>query len=96
MSGLPWFGREYSIYFKISSGGGDWLRLAGGWGLVSGCYGFLGCMCVVAILRLWGAYVGQALVFVWDGAMRESSSFSFSAFFCRYQKNFVFGGKTGH
>ena len=46
MSGLPWFGREYSIYFKISSGGGDWLRLAGGWGLVSGCYGFLGGMFV--------------------------------------------------
>ena len=64
------------MYRKISSRGWDWVRLARGWGIVSGCYGFLGCMFVCGG---HSAVVGG----ICGAGSGESFSFSFSAFFCR-------------
>ena len=44
--------------------------------------------------RSWGGYVGQALVFVWNGAMREGY-FYFSVFFCQCHRILGLGGGEG-
>ena len=47
------------------------------------------------VLRSWRGYVGQALVFMWNSAMRESFNFYFSAVFCLCRGIFGMGGGAG-
>ena len=64
---------------------GDWWLGAAGWWLLAG-----GCWLVAA-----GWYLGLALVFVWNSALRDGFNFSFQGFFVTIGKIFILAGGLG-
>ena len=64
---------------------GDWwLGAAGWWLMVGGCW-----------LVAGGWYLGLALVFVWNSALRDGFNFSFQEFFVTIRKIFILAGGLG-
>ena len=64
--------------------GGWWLGAAGWWLVVGGCW-----------LVAGGWYLGLALVFVWNSALRDGFNFSFQEFFVTIGKIFILAGGLG-
>ena len=64
---------------------GGWWLVAGGCWLVAGGWGLLA----------GGWYLGLALVFVWNSALRDGFNFSFQGFFVTIGKIFILAGGLG-
>ena len=78
--------------------GGWWRLLAGGWWVTGGWWlGTAGCWLVVGgcWLLAGGWYLGLALVFVWNSALRDGFNFSFQEFFVTIGKIFILAGGLG-
>ena len=59
--------------------------MAGGWWLLAGGWRVLA----------GGWYLGLALVFVWNSALRDRFNFSFQEFFVTIGKIFILAGRLG-
>ena len=64
---------------------GDCWLVAGGWRVLAGGYW----------LVAGGWYLGLALVFVWNSALRDRFNFSFQEFFVTIGKIFILAGRLG-
>ena len=76
-------------YWLVAAGcwllAGDWGLVAAGWRVLAG-----GCWLVAS-----GWYLGLALVFVWNSALRDRFNFSFREFFVTIGKIFNLAGELG-
>ena len=68
-----------------------WWLVSGWWLVAGGCWLLAGGWGLVA----GGWYLGLALVFVWNSALRDGFNFSFQEFFVTIGKIFILAGGLG-